>query len=212
MTTKSKKINPAWLLLPVILAMLIYAANRFLNTSSTYSSYTKTYTITGWEAVALVPHFWLLVWVGIILCLLFLLLAYVNETGAWFGKNWRGELGLSILFVALAITVLCLPWLRGTEAKSDGGATLPKKSSYERNSHLPVDTYRSGFTYLTDGILPKGHNYAKQYCAGQFAEEMVARGWGFHTHMDGSVHFTVVGSCLRPAHLGTHLVLSGWSS
>jgi hypothetical protein len=156
MPRQRKPLNPAWLLVILIPAMLAFAAYQFLNSEDVYSSYTKTYRITGWEAVSLVPHFWVLVWVGVILCFILLFLAYLNETGTWIGKNWKGDTGFTIILSILAILALILPWLRAD--KADGGATLPQQKSqlYERNPGISVDPYRNSIAYPADGVFPKG--------------------------------------------------------
>lgn len=119
---KPKKPNPAWLLALLLPIMLIYSANRFINTADSY----RQYTITGREVIERLPHFWLFVVLGIIGCLVFLILAYINETGIWFGKHMRGSMAANFVFILLALACLITPWIRAMAIKANGGVDLPK--------------------------------------------------------------------------------------
>lgn len=210
MAREFKKLSPAWILLPIIIMMLGYSANRFLNTESTYSSYTKTYTISGWDAVALVPHFWLIVWIGVILSVFLFITAALNETGAWIGKKWRGEMGVTILLCIMALLVLVLPWLRGMEAKVDGGATLPQNSQlYESPGHsskVSMAPHWSSITLSTDGVLSQGQCSSRSYTAGQEIKMEVACCGRCYSHMDGHYSRFFMGTTLGSLNGCYHLV------
>jgi|ERR1044072_2187187 hypothetical protein len=154
-----KKINPAWLLVPLIIGILLFSVITWLSSSETYSSNTHTYTITGWEVLhRLHPSFFVWVWLGLTGTVIFGALAYFNETGTWIGARMNGNDTLTVVLVILALICLFAPWIKAFEAKGDGGATLPQEETSKSIRNESTGTYYlpTGFDctpYSTDGLF-----------------------------------------------------------
>src|ERR1044072_463532 len=182
-----KKINPAWLLVPVVICILVFAAITWLSSTQSYSSYTHTYSASGWEILQrLHPAFFVWVWIGTGLAVIFGILAYCNETGAgWLGKKLSGNDVLTVVLIILILICMFGPWIPAFEASGDGGATLPQEPTSQHKIYNPSNSCYAG-TYIvfncpgvypdyTDGELSKGRQESQWIQGRSYSKEQVAR-------------------------------------
>lgn len=157
MSTERKKLNPAWLLALLLPAMLIFAAFQFLNGTQDFTTAGKTYSITGWQAVATVPHFWLLVWVGILIGFLILFIVYLDASGSWFARRWKPSNIRLVVLCALAILSMIIPWLRAGSIAVEGGIFAPKTQLYvpKTTTDIPVAAHWNSCSHNSDDLLSK---------------------------------------------------------
>lgn len=159
-----KPINPAWLLIPLVMGIFIFSAVTWLSTPDSYTSPDGTvYTITGWEVLDLQhSSFFVWVWIGFFGTLVFGTLAYLNETGAWIGKYLQGRMEVTVTSIILALACLIVPWIPALTAKVDGGQfSKPQTYLYEsspikdsRTTALPGHINTVSFS--SNDLLPTG--------------------------------------------------------
>lgn len=112
MPTKKSTIPWYWYSVPLI---FIIAVIVFLSTKDCY----QQYCITGWDVLKLQwPSFWVFAIGGAIL-------AIVCFAIAWYTEKQGGSTGKTILFVILALALLCGPWGKACTDKANGGVTAP---------------------------------------------------------------------------------------
>lgn len=148
---RRKHLEPAWLLVVIIPAILIFAAYQWLTTSDSL----KVGDVTGKEVLeSMTTSFWVWVWLGIFGSIIFFALAYLNETGVWIGKHLKGYTGITIIFVVLALACVIGPWIKVMQAKVDNDFNKPKTQTYESSNtnSLPGNLYT--IYSCADGILP----------------------------------------------------------
>lgn len=148
---RRKHLEPAWLLAIIIPAILIFAAYQWLTTSDSL----QTGDVTGKEALqSMTTSFLVWVWIGIFGSIIFFALAYLNETGVWIGRKLRGYLGITIVFVLLALACLLCPWIKALQAKVDNNFNKTKSQTYESFSTNNLSGNLHTIHSCTDGILP----------------------------------------------------------
>lgn len=208
---KRKPIEPAWLLVPLLIIIFVFSAMTWLSTSDTYSSYTKTYTITGWEVLRLIhPSFWTWIWIGFGGMLVFGTLAYLNESGAWIGRHLKGHTSMTITFVILSLLSLIVPWIPALDAKANGGADLaPKSTVYENHYGTPgsvVYEYVYCSSWSTNGILLKRQCLTRSHQPRPVIQKNVAWCRWNNTYLGRSGYGKDVWNPLGNIDYGLHLV------
>lgn len=122
--SEAKKFNLAWLLLIFVPLFFIIGIVVFLSSEDGYGKYPE---LNGWQALQLQsPGFWVWAFIGLVLGAGFGLMAYFNESGATvIGRMLPGKTGLTILFVILAMALICGPWGKACTDKTNSGVTAP---------------------------------------------------------------------------------------
>lgn len=219
-----KSINPAWLLIPAVMGIFIFAAFQWLSTSDSYTDPSGvTHSITGLEVVhSMHPAFFTWVWTGLIGTFIFGTLAYLNETGAWIGKYLKGDMGITILFIFMALACLIAPWIPAFTAKVDGGQfTQPEtktSSLYGQPTSQCValsgtDTMYYGpdfCDYYANGVLSQGRSLTQWYEGRPETEKQLASmGWT-PSRSVWSNCWTCLWMGVDPAHQQCHVAFVRW--
>jgi hypothetical protein len=177
-----KKIELAWLLVPGIMGIFVFAAVTWLSTPDSFTDPNGvTHTITGWEVLhAEHASFFTWVWLGMAGAVIFGVLAYLNETGAWIGRYLPGSEGLTWLTVILALVCLIIPWIPALTIKTDGGQfSKPQSSLYEHSTMgrtCSISGEPAPMYYSSNDILSQGRQDIQQWVTGFSLKESMAYG------------------------------------
>lgn len=212
-----KKIDAGWFLIPAVMAVFIFAMITWLSTPDSYTDASGvTHTITGWEAIRVMhTNFFTWVWLGLIGVGIFGSLAYFNESGAGKIGRWlRGDRGVTIILVILALACLIVPWVPAMSAKTEGGVFQQKKyqtSYYETIRTVPDAHMVCGLIDCTNGILFKGRQNSQSYKTGFTDQENMARSCRINTYMGWRNDVQTIWSWYRYTNLGGNMVFIRWS-
>jgi hypothetical protein len=215
-----KKIDAAWLLVPLVIGVFLFSAITWLSTSDSYTDASGiTHSITGWEVIRVSkPNFFTWVWIGLLGTVVFSSLAYFNESGAGkIGRSMRGYPGVTWIFAGLALLSLIVPWVPALSAKTEGGIfQQPKYQSslydIQSNRTLPDACMVCGFTHSTDDLLSQGRSLFESYSTRPSYQESMACSGRINSHMGWSNDVQIIWTGNWNTNFSSHLVLLRWGN